>query len=273
MISGTAERKRDNGGVPARALDQGARRGRPVLPHNEISLPVPGHLAAGDLAGTIVDGTHAHDPGAESNRPARLALLAADRSSTPKAASSPLARRTSRCKSSRAIPPVQPARRTGRTSTGPPPDPARTRGANRTPPGSAAPDQHPSSGLLGGIAPPPPATAPGARGISPVRHCGRFPGIRPTRHARYGPRSPCSSSISPDSAIFPHDPQASTAVKALPRTPRTIIRSAETPSKKHHRQEDINTSGKITLSRIAPSPSPLVIKVPRHKAARQSRIT
>jgi hypothetical protein len=39
-----------------------------------------------------------------------------------------------------------------------------------------------------------------------------------------------------------------------------IIGSAETPSKEDHRQEDIDTSGKITLSRMARLPSPLVIK-------------
>ena len=49
-----------------------------VLPHNEITLPMPGHLAIGDLAGTVLDRTHPHNPGGgRPCRPARLSLLTA----------------------------------------------------------------------------------------------------------------------------------------------------------------------------------------------------
>ncbi len=53
---------------------------------------------------------------------------------------------------------------------------------------------------------------------------------------------------------------AATSV-ASPNGPPAIIRSAETLSEKDHRQEDIDTSVKITLRRIARLPSPLVIKI------------
>jgi hypothetical protein len=172
MISGTAERKRDNRGEPARPLHQGPRRGCPVLTHNEITLPVPGNLAICDLGGTVLDRAASLQYGRRGSFSARAAYAARGpiAARRPDGTARPSARRTSRCKSPRATPPPQPARRTGRTSTGPPPDPGRIRRADRTQPGSAGPGQRPSSGLSGGIAPPPPATAPGAPGISPARH-------------------------------------------------------------------------------------------------------
>src|SRR6266852_7066975 len=77
-MSGTAERKRDNRREPARALHQRPRRGCPVLPHNEITLPMSWNLAVRYLFRAVLDGAHANNPGARCFlAPAGFALLAA----------------------------------------------------------------------------------------------------------------------------------------------------------------------------------------------------